>query len=85
MHRIVVGLLIKDDRKFASGAGKISGKFEHRDELRRTSSGKTEGVQRAFISIKLYCKDQLGVLTIWRMVLKTVQFELLKFATLSPV
>lgn len=54
----MVDLLIKDDRKCASGAGKISGKFEHRDELRRTSSGKTEDVQRAFMSIKLYSKDQ---------------------------
>lgn len=60
MHRIEVDLLIKDDRKFASGAGKIPGKFEHCDELRRTSSGKTEGVKRAFMSRKLYSKDQYG-------------------------
>lgn len=54
----MIDLLIKNGRKFASGAGKISGKSEHRDELRRTSSGKTEEVQRAFMSIKLYSKDQ---------------------------
>lgn len=55
VHRLSIELidrLIKDGRKFACGAGKVSGRFEHRDELRRTSSGKPEAVQPSYISVK---------------------------------
>lgn len=55
VHRLSIELidrLIKDGRKFACGAGKVSGRFEHRDELRRTSSGKPEAVQPSCISVK---------------------------------
>lgn len=40
--------LLKDGGQFASGAGKVSGRAEHRDELRRTSSGKRAALERAF-------------------------------------